>query len=73
MYKNLKRILIYILILITFTLLITLAFSRSVKAEGSSGSLYLNKLKFYVVVNEDGSMDVTETWDVDINRTKYIV
>lgn len=35
----------------------------------SEASLYLNNLDFEAQINEDGSMDVVETWDVNISDT----
>ena len=32
----------------------------------SDASLHLTNLDFDVQINEDGSMDVTETWDINI-------
>ena len=46
-------------------------FSTNVKAD-DSGSLYLNKLDFDVYINEDGSMDVTETWNINIRNTNTL-
>lgn len=41
---------------------------------GSSkaGSLYLNKLDFEVQINNDGSMNITETWNIDISSTNTL-
>lgn len=36
------------------------------------GYLYLNNLDFDVQINEDASMDVTETWDIDIEETNTL-
>lgn len=33
---------------------------------------YMNNLNYDVVLNEDGSMTVTETWDININHTNTI-
>jgi len=38
----------------------------------SNASLYLNNLEFDAQINEDGSMDVTETWDIDISETNTL-
>ena len=37
-----------------------------------AGELNLNKLSFNVALNEDGSMDVTEYWDIDIYDTNTL-
>lgn len=41
------------------------------KAEASS-NLYLNNLNFDVQINSDGSMDVVETWNIDISQTNTL-
>ena len=38
----------------------------------ASGDLFLNNLEFDVNVNTDGSIDVTETWDIDIEDTNTL-
>ena len=38
----------------------------------SEASLHLNNLDFNVQINEDGSMNVTETWDIDISETNTL-
>lgn len=38
----------------------------------SNASLYLNNLDFNAKINPDGSMDVTETWDIDISSTNTL-
>lgn len=38
----------------------------------ANASLYLNNLSFDAQINEDGSMDVTETWDIDISETNTL-
>ena len=67
MSKKIKRTIFFILVILIFSL----SFANYVKAD-ESGSLYLNKLDFYAVINPDGSMDVTETWDIDISRTNTL-
>lgn len=63
--KKVKKILLCILVL--FYILI---FSgHNVKAESS---LYLDSLEFYVQVNSDSSIDVTEYWDIDIEETNTL-
>lgn len=54
-------------ILILFILMfIILAFYNIVHADSN---LYLNNLKFDAKINEDGSMDVVETWNINIKNT----
>lgn len=62
--KNIRKIM-YILILILLFLLV-----GTVKS--NAGSLDLNKLDFNVQINEDGSMDITETWDINISQTNTL-
>ena len=38
----------------------------------ASKSLYLNELDFDAQINSDGSMDVKETWDIDIHDTNTL-
>ena len=63
--KILKK-LIYLLF-ITF---ITITMFNSVRADSSS--LYLNNLNFNVKINLDGSIDVEEIWDIDIENTNTL-
>ena len=67
MYKRTKKITLILLLIF----IIGIIFSTNVKAD-DSGSLYLNKLDFDVYINEDGSMDVTETWDISIRNTNTL-
>lgn len=55
-------------ILITAILTIVIAMSSKVYA----GNLTLNNLKFESTVNEDGSMDVTEIWDISVEDTNTL-
>lgn len=63
--KKLKKILIFVVIL--FSILMFLGYK--VKAESD---LYLNNLNFYVEVNSDSSINVTEYWDIDIEETNTL-
>jgi len=38
----------------------------------SEAGLYLNNLDFTAQINEDGSMNVVETWDIDISETNTL-
>lgn len=52
--------------------LIFLAFISSIYCIESKASLYLNNLNFEVQINEDASMEVIETWDIDISETNTL-
>ena len=41
-------------------------------SKAASSDLYLNNLNFGVQINDDGSMDVTETWNIDIEDTNTL-
>lgn len=60
---RIKRILLTLLFLIIALLLLTTK---------SNASLYLNNLDFDVQINTDGSMDVTEKWDIEISDTNTL-
>lgn len=60
--KTNKLLLIFIITIATLLLF-------SVKSEAT---LELNELDFEAQINEDGSMDVTETWDIDISETNTL-
>lgn len=68
--KKFKKIVLFLFIFIICTL-ISKNLLIEVKAEDYS-NLYLNKLEFYVEINSDGSMDVTETWNIDIRNTNTL-
>lgn len=63
--KKTKKLFVVIL----FFILLILA-NNIVNA--SSSELYLQNLNFDVKLNSDGSMDVTETWDIDIEDTNTL-
>lgn len=52
--------------------IIILAFLIYPIISNASDYLYLNDLKFYVQINSDGSMNVTEIWDIDIEDTNTL-
>ena len=58
------------IVLLTISI-IAFIFGNNVYA-AESDNLYLDKLDFYVEVNSDGSMRVTETWDIDIRDTNTL-
>ena len=60
--KN-RKIIITIVVAIMFLLIF---------ATKSDATLQLNNLDFYAQINEDGSMDVTETWDIYISETNKL-
>ena len=63
-----RKKLLSILFIVIF---ICITFSINVKADDNS-SLYLDKLDFKVYIHKDGSMDVTETWNIDIKNTNTL-
>lgn len=67
MVLKLRRMAILLLIIS----IIAFIFGNNVYA-AESDNLYLDKLDFYVEVNSDGSMRVTETWDIDIRDTNTL-
>ena len=62
--KILKRAIILMVFLIG-----AISIFNSVEA---SSDLYLNSLNFDVQINSDGSMDVVETWNIDISDTNTL-
>ena len=58
------------IVLLTISI-IAFIFGNNVYA-AESDNLYLDKLDFYVEINSDGSMRVTETWDIDIRDTNTL-
>ena len=59
--KKIKRIFITILLVVAFLLI------GQTQAKASSSNLNLKNLNFDVNVNDDGSMDVVETWNIKIS------
>ena len=59
-----KKIILSILFLILFILL---GCNKS-----NASDLYLNNLDFNAKINQDGSMDVTETWDISVEDTNTL-
>lgn len=59
--KKLKKVSIILLLVFTF-----FAIGNCVQA---ASDFDLEQLNFEAILNEDGSMDVTETWQIDINDT----
>lgn len=62
--KNTKKIL--------YTLIFALAFLLIGTVKSNAGTLELNNLDFNVQINNDGSMDVTEIWDIYISSTNTL-
>ena len=60
---KLKKILTGFIITITLILL---------NSTSSEASLHLKNLDFTAQINEDGSMDVVETWDVNVSDTNTL-
>ena len=57
---------------IIYILIFALAFLLLGTVKSQAGSLYLNNLDFNVQINEDGSMNVTENWNIDISSTNTL-
>lgn len=57
---------------IMYILIFALAFLLIGTVKSNAGSLELNNLDFNVQINSDGSMDVTETWNIDISYTNTL-
>lgn len=64
--KKIKRIFITILLVLAFLLI------GQTQAKASSSNLNLKNLNFDVNVNDDGSMDVVETWNIKISDTNTL-
>lgn len=64
--KNLKQL------TLIFILVIFLILSFSNISNASSSNLLLNNLDFIAQINEDGSMTVTENWDINIEDTNTL-
>ena len=62
--KNTRKIICILILILLFLLVGTV--------KSNAGSIDLNKLDFNVQINEDGSMDVTETWDINISQTNTL-
>ena len=57
---------LFLLVIVTFLSI----FLWTVKSY--AGDLYLNDLEYQVQINENGSMDVTEIWNIDIEETNTL-
>lgn len=62
---EIKRKIVYIIIML-------IAFIILGKVESKAGELELNNLDFNIQINQDGSMDVTETWNIFIRDTNTL-
>ena len=54
------------------TLIFLILFIILGNTKSDAGNLYLNDLNFDAQINQDGSMNVTETWDISINETNTL-
>ena len=63
--KTIKKLLISICFMFLFIILTT------IKSNASS-NLHLNELVFDANINSDGSMNVTETWNIEIEDTNTL-
>ena len=64
-----KKILGFVLAFIIAFELLTL---QNISKANSSSSLYLDKVKYNIQVNNDGSMNVEEIWNIDIENTNTL-
>lgn len=64
--KKYKKILV---IIATIAIALILG---TITSDASSSDLYLNNLEFIAQINSDGSMDVTEKWNIDISDTNTL-
>ena len=64
--KNIKKI------LTTFVFFAIFIILGIINVNASSSDLYLNNLEFKAEINTDGSMKVTEIWDIDIEDTNTL-
>ena len=62
--KKIKKIITTLIFLILFIIL--------GNTKSNAGSLYLDNLNFDAEINQDGSMNVTETWDISISETNTL-
>lgn len=58
--------------IISLLTILVIIISIGGKVEASSSDLYLNHLDFEASINSDGSMDVTEKWNIKINDTNTL-
>lgn len=65
MKKTIKNLLTILIFLFAFLII------GNVKSM-ASGDLFLNQLNFDAKINYDGSMDVVETWNIDIEETNTL-
>ena len=66
--KCVSKILIPIIIMTVISGFLTLMLSEDVGEK----TQYLDSIDYSVTLNEDGSMKVTETWDININNTNTL-
>lgn len=59
-------------IFITLMLLSIILLIGTITSNASSSDLYLQNLDFQVQINTDGSINVTETWDIEIEDTNTL-
>lgn len=70
--KNISKKVKGKLIKYTIFAIIVLIILAVIGSEQGFKGQYMNNLNYDVVLNEDGSMTVTETWDININHTNTI-
>lgn len=66
--KYMKKILTPLVIMTIISAFLTLILA----GESDGGNQYLDSIDYNVVLNKDGSMKVTETWDINIKNTNTL-
>ena len=67
---NIKKIIIKIIIMIGISFFILFIFLSDLDLLGKYQ--YLNNIDYNVIVNHDGSINITETWDVYVKNTNTL-
>lgn len=67
MKNKIIGMLVKLVIMIIIAIIIFMSFELSEKFQ------YMKHLDYQVILNEDGSMNVTETWDICVNHTNTLV
>lgn len=67
MKKKIKGIVVKLIIMVIIALIVLMSFGLSERFQ------YMKHLDYQVTLNQDGSMNVTETWDICINCTNTLV
>lgn len=67
MKKKIKGILVKLAIMIAISVIFMVSAGTGERFQ------YINHLDYQVTLNQDGSMNVTETWDINVNHTNTLV